>query len=65
MKEINRDSKFFPFDDYVQIYESALSHDDIMAIAAEFVREHPGELIIFASNQKAAEKLKLKRYVKN
>jgi len=44
-------------DDYVQIYEPALSHDDIMAIAEEFVRTHPKEIIIFASTQTAAKDL--------
>ncbi len=41
------------FNDYVQIYEPALSHEDIMAIAEEFVRTHPKEIIIFASAKKA------------
>lgn len=44
-------------DDYVQIYEPALSHNDIMAIAEEFIRTHPNEIIIFASTQKVAKDL--------
>ena len=50
-------SDILPLDDYVQIYEPALSHEDIMAIAEEFIRTHPKEIIIFASTQKVTEEL--------
>jgi hypothetical protein len=40
------------FNDYVQVYEPALSHDDVMAIAEEFLRTHPKDIIIFGSLQK-------------
>jgi hypothetical protein len=40
------------FIDYVQVYAPALSHEDLMAIAAEFVGTHPKEIIIFASVQR-------------
>lgn len=56
-KKDNSFSDVLPLDDYVQIYEPALSHEDIMAIAEEFVRTHPKEIIIFASTQKVAEEL--------
>jgi hypothetical protein len=40
------------FNDYVQVYEPALSHDDVMAIAEEFLRTHPKDIIVFGSLQK-------------
>ena len=57
IKKVSSDSEILPLDDYVQIYEPALSHSDIMAITEEFVRTHPREILIFASTQKAAEEL--------
>jgi hypothetical protein len=55
--KINDDSVILPLDDYVQVYEPALSHSDIMAITEEFVRTHPNEIIIFASTQNVSEDL--------
>jgi len=49
------DSDALPLDDYVLIYEPALSHNDIITIAEEFVRTHPKEIIIFASTKKVAK----------
>jgi hypothetical protein len=56
-KKDNTISDILPLDDFVQIYEPALSHNDIMAIAEEFVRTHPKEIIIFASTQKDTKEL--------
>ena len=55
--KVGSDSDILPLDDYVLIYEPALSHNDIITVAAEFVRTHPREIIIFASTKKIAKKL--------
>jgi hypothetical protein len=57
MKKDISNSEILPFDDYVQVYEPALSHNDVMAIAEEFVRSHPKEIIFFASTRRAAGEL--------
>jgi hypothetical protein len=57
IKKDNNNSEILPLNDYVQIYEPALSHNDIMAIAEEFVRTHPKEIIIFASTRKATKEI--------
>ena len=58
IKKSSNNSEILPLDDYVQIYEPALSRNDIMAIAEEFVRRHPKEIIIFASTQTVTKVLK-------
>lgn len=57
IKKDNSNSEIGPLDDYVQMYEPAMSLEDIMAIAEEFVRTHPKEIIIFASTRKSANDL--------
>ena len=57
IKKDKHNSEVFTFDDYVQIYEPALSRKDILTIAEEFVRTHPKEIIVFASTQNGAHAL--------
>ena len=57
IKKDNSNSEIGPLNDFVQMYEPALSLSDIMAIAEEFVRTHPKEIIIFASTQEATSDL--------
>ncbi|MCW4009750.1 MAG: hypothetical protein NWF05_03915 [Candidatus Bathyarchaeota archaeon] len=48
------------FTDYVQVYEPALSHEDIMCIAEEFVRAHPKEILLFGSMTKSPDEFSKK-----
>lgn len=57
IKKDNINSEIVPLNDYVQIYEPALPLNDIMAIAEEFVRTHPKEIIILGSTHENAGNL--------